>query len=106
MVTPPHLDGARGVKVSANANTAECHSASMANQPAGKTTEVGRELFRSFVPLKTHPRGEIDDKMTNLYQLLNQAGSSTSGPLAIVHFGSVGRFCGIFEEIKKYHPLM
>jgi len=38
MVTPPHLDGARGVKVSANANTAECHSASMANQPPGKSS--------------------------------------------------------------------
>ena len=25
---------------------------------------------------------------------------STSGPLAIVHFGSVGRLCGLFERSK------
>ena len=28
------------------------------------------------------------------------AGGSTAGSLAIVHFGSVGRLCGLFERSK------
>ena len=45
----------------------------------------------------------VAEKMMKNIELeadLKFAGSSTAGWLAIVHFGSVGRLCGLFERSK------
>ena len=76
-------------------------------------TRPARVAFLFTVQYHAHGRGQLAVALWQLSSRLGAGvaarwgartcvltGSSTAGPLAIVHFGSVGRLWGIFERSK------
>jgi hypothetical protein len=68
-----------------------------------RTTGLGAILCRVVaICISTFEKSRfcILQRVVGSYSRVVFSGSSTAGATAIVHFGSVGRLCGLFERSK------